>query len=84
MDELARGDRTLTDQQPDSIIRQARRLKEDNAAAYGFDIRLIAAAAQSRQREHPQRIVTRIPTNAEQARGEQPRTRPVAEDELHE
>ena len=74
--------KTITDQQSDSIIREVRRLKEDNAAAYSFDIRLIAAAAQSRQREHPERIVTRIPTEAEQAHGDQPLTRPVAEEEL--
>ena len=74
--------KTIADQQLDSIIREVRCLKEDNAAAYGFDIRLIAAAAQSRQREHPERIVTRIPKNAEQSQGGQPQTRLVTEDEL--
>ncbi|MEI8374149.1 MAG: hypothetical protein WCJ35_15100 [Planctomycetota bacterium] len=74
--------KTITDQQLDSIIREVRCLKEDNAAAYGFDIRLIAAAAQSRQREHPERIVTRIPKNSEPSQGGQPLTLPVAENEL--
>ena len=73
---------TTTDQKPDSIIREVRRLKEENAAEHGFDLRKIAAAARLRQREHPQRMVTRIPPTAEQAQGDQPLTRPVWKDEL--
>jgi len=73
---------TTTEQKPDSIIMEVRRLKEENAAEHGFDLRKIAAAAQARQREHPQRMVTRIPPNAEQAHGDQPLTRPVLKHEL--
>ena len=43
---------TTTDQKPDSIIMEVRRLKEANAAEHGFDLRKIAAAARTRQREH--------------------------------
>ncbi|MCC5841479.1 MAG: hypothetical protein JJT96_15300 [Opitutales bacterium] len=57
-------------------------MKEENAAEHGFDIRKIAAAAQARQREHPERMVTRIPINAEQAHGDQTLTRRVKRDEL--
>ncbi|MEI7708778.1 MAG: hypothetical protein WCI90_10965 [Chlorobium sp.] len=73
---------TIHDQKPDSIIREVRCLKEDNAAEYGFDVRLIAAAAQLQQRQHPERMVTRILTDAEKAHGKQPLTRPVTENEL--
>ncbi len=55
-------DRSFTKNYADynySIIREVRYLKEKNAAKYGFDIRLIAAAAQLKQRQHPERIVTR-------------------------
>jgi len=72
---------TITEQRPDSIITEVRRLKEENAAEHGFDLRKIAAAARIRQREHPERVVTRIPPNAE-AHGDQPLTRPVLKDEL--
>ena len=58
--------KTDIEQESDSIIARVRRLKEENAAEYGFDVRAIAAAAQARQREHPERIVTRIPSEAEQ------------------
>jgi hypothetical protein len=68
--------------QPDSIILEVRRLKEENAAEHGFNLRKIAAAARTRQREHPHRMVTRVPPNAEKAHGAQLRTRPASEDEL--
>lgn len=71
-----------TEQKPDSIIMEVRRLKEENAAEHGFDLRMIAAAARTRQREHPERMVTRIPPNAEQAHGDPPLTRPVLKGEL--
>jgi hypothetical protein len=74
---------TIHDQKPDSIIREIRCLKEDNAAEYGFDIRLIGAAVQMQQRQHPERMVTRILTDAEKADGKQPLTRPVTESELY-
>jgi hypothetical protein len=73
---------TTIERKPDSIIMEVRRLKEENAAEHGFDLRKIAAAARTRQREHPQRMVTRIPPNAEQAHGDQPLTRPALKDEL--
>ena len=73
---------TTIEQKPDSIITEVRRLKEENAAEHGFDLRKIAAAARIRQREHPHRMVTRIPPHAEQAHGDQPLTRPAAKDEL--
>ena len=73
---------TSTEVKPDSIILEIRRLKEENAAEHGFDLRKIAAAARTRERQHPERMVTRIPPNAEQAHGDQPLTRPVSEDEL--
>jgi len=70
------------DQKPDLIIHEIRWLKEENAAEYGFDIRLIGAAAQLQQHQHPERIVTRILTDAEKAHGKHPLTRPVTENEL--
>lgn len=73
---------TTIELEPDSIILAVRRLKEENAAEHGFDLRKIAAAARTRQSEHPHRMVTRIPPNAEQAHGDQPLTRPVSKDEL--
>jgi len=73
---------TAIDRTADSIIAEVRRLKEENAAEHGFNLRKIAEAAWARQREHPERMVTRIPTNAEQSHGDQPLTRRVSEDEL--
>ena len=73
---------TTIEQKPDSIIMEVRRLKEENAAEHGFDLRKIATAARARQSEHPHRMVTRVPPNAEQAHGDQPLTRPVLKDEL--
>ncbi|MEM9479500.1 MAG: hypothetical protein AAGA58_07595 [Verrucomicrobiota bacterium] len=73
---------TTIERPTDSIIAEVRRLKEENAAEHGFDLRKIAAAARARQREHPERMVTRIPPNAEQADGDQPLTRPVSKDDL--
>jgi len=62
---------TIHGQKPDSIVREIRCLKEDNAAESGFDIRLIGAAVQMQQRQHPERMVTRILTDAEKADGKQ-------------
>ena len=72
----------LLEEKTDSIIAQVRRLKEAHAEKHGFDLRAIAAAARANQRKHPERIVTRIPTDAEQAHGDQPLTRSVSEDDL--
>ncbi len=66
----------------DLIIMEVRRLKEENAAEHGFDIRKIAEAARARQREHPERMVTRIPVHGDQAHGDQPLTRPVPNTEI--
>ena len=70
------------EQENDTIIQRVRLLKEENAAEHGFDIRAIARAAQEKQRQHPERMVSRMPRNAEQAHGDQPLTRSVSEDEL--
>ena len=72
----------LLEEDTESIVAQVRRLKEANAEKHGFDLRAIAEAARANQRKHPERIVTRIPTNEDQAHGDQPLTRRVAEDEL--
>lgn len=45
--------------------------------------RLIGAAAQLQQRQHSERIVTRILTDAEKVDGKQPLTSPVTESELY-
>ena len=60
----------------DSIVLEVRRLKEENAAEYGFNARTIGAAARRHQQEHPERIVSREHPNAEQDGGGQPATRP--------
>ena len=73
---------TTIERSTDLVIMEVRRLKEENAAEHGFDIRKIAEAARARQREHPERMVTRIPVNAEQAHGDQPVTLRVSKDEL--
>ena len=52
--------------QEDSIVLEVRRLKEDNAAEYGFDARAIGAAARRHQQAHPERIVSREYHTAEQ------------------
>ena len=73
---------TTIEQSAESIILEVRRLKEENAAEHGFDLRKIAEAARERQREHPERMVTRIPKDAEQAHRDQPLTRRVSKNEL--
>jgi hypothetical protein len=72
---------TTIERRPDSIIMEVRRLKEENAAEHGFDLRKIATAARARQSEHPDRMVTRISPN-EEAPGDQPLTRPALREEL--
>ena len=73
---------TTIEQSAESIILEVRRLKEENAAEHGFDLRKVAEAARERQREHPERMVTRIPEDAEQAHEDQPLTRGVSKAEL--
>lgn len=73
---------TTIEQRAESIILEVRRLKEENAAEHGFDLRKIAEAARERQREHPQRMVTRIHNDAEQKSEDQPMTRRVSKAEL--
>ena len=59
----------------DSIVLEVRQLKEENAAEYGFNARAIGAAARRHQQEHPERIVSREYSDAEDGAG-QPATRP--------
>ncbi len=73
---------TTIEQNMDSVIMEVRRIKEEIAAEHAFDVRKIAEAARERQREHSERMVTRIPTNAEQTHGDQPLTRRLSKDEL--
>ncbi|MCF6312982.1 MAG: hypothetical protein L3J39_11075 [Verrucomicrobiales bacterium] len=73
---------TIIEKNTESIIMEVRRIKEENAAEYGFDLRKIAEAARARQREHPERMVTRIPDNAKQAHGDQVQTRGVTKKDL--
>jgi len=47
-------DKTRTE---DSVMDEVRRLKEENAAEYGFNVEAIGRAARRRQQEHPDRIV---------------------------
>ena len=50
---------TSTKPHEESLVQEVRRLKEENAAEYGFNIRAIGAAARRHQEEHPERIVSR-------------------------
>lgn len=43
----------------DETMQEVRRLKEENAAEYGFDVEAIAAAARKHQDAHPHRVVSR-------------------------
>lgn len=43
----------------DKTMLEVRRLKEENAAAHGFDIDAIAAAARKHQEAHRHRVVSR-------------------------
>ena len=67
----------IVEETKDSIIEDVRGLKEQNAAKYGYDFRKIAEAARANQRQHPERMVTRIPAN-----GGPPVTRSVPREEL--
>ena len=42
-----------------SLVEEVRQLKEQNAAAFNFDIRAIGDAARENQAQHPDRIVSR-------------------------
>ena len=68
--------KTTTRTHQDSIVLEVRRLKEENAAEYGFNARAIGAAARLHQQDHPERIVSREYPTAEQAGAGQPATRP--------
>lgn len=74
--------KTEIEHEPDSIIRQVRRLKEENAAEHGFDLRRIAASARSRQKLHPERMVSRMPMGEGPVPVGQSLTRPATEEEL--
>ncbi len=43
----------------ESLLEEVRRLKHENAAEYGFNIRAIGEAARRHQAEHPERVVSR-------------------------
>ena len=73
---------TTIKQNTQSVIMEVCRLKEENAAAYGYDIRKIAKAAQKRQFEHPDRMVTRIPIDQKSGQRQIYSTRPASETEL--
>ena len=73
---------TTIQQSAESIILEVRRLKEENAAEHGYDLRRLAEAARERQREHPERMITRISNDAEKAHRDQPQTRRVSKTEL--
>lgn len=50
---------TSTRPREESLVQEVRRLKEENAAEYGFNIRAIGEAARRHQQDHPERIVSR-------------------------
>jgi hypothetical protein len=74
--------KTEIEHESDSIVRQVRRLKEENAAEHGFDLRRIAAAARSKQKLHPERMVSRMPVDEKPVPAGQSLTRPATEEEL--
>jgi hypothetical protein len=45
----------------DYIVDEVRRLREEQAAKHGFDVKAILAAARKRQRRSRQKVVSRIP-----------------------
>ena len=45
----------------DPVIREVRRIKEDIAAQYGYDVRAIAKAAREHSQKHGRKTVSRPP-----------------------
>ena len=45
----------------DPIVDEVRRVREDEAVKYGFDVRAILAAAKKRQRRSKHKIVSLMP-----------------------
>ena len=45
----------------DSILREIRRIKDENAAKYGYDVRALGKALQKEQRQSGQKLVSRRP-----------------------
>ena len=45
----------------DPIVNEVRRVREDEAAKYGFDIKAILAASKKRQRRSGHRVVSFVP-----------------------
>jgi hypothetical protein len=45
----------------DPIVNEVRRVREDEAAKYGFDVRAILAASKKRQRRSRHRVVSFVP-----------------------
>lgn len=63
---------TSTKPREESLVQEVRRLKEENAAEYGFNIRAIGEAARRHQQDHPERIVSRESKKPEEARPGKP------------
>jgi hypothetical protein len=45
----------------DYIVNEVRRLREEQAAKHGFDVKAILAAAKKRQRRSHRRVVSLVP-----------------------
>jgi len=43
----------------DSVIREIRRIKDENAAKYGYDVRALGKALQKEQRQSGRKLVSR-------------------------
>lgn len=43
----------------DSILREVRRIKDENAAKYGYDVRALGKALQKEQRQSGRKVVSR-------------------------
>ena len=50
---------TPTISREESLLEEVRRLKQENAAEYGFSIRAIGEAARRHQAAHPERVISR-------------------------
>jgi len=57
---------TTTNSLPDEVMSEVWKIKEENAAAHGYDVDAIAAAARKNQQQHPDRVVSRRGADARQ------------------
>jgi hypothetical protein len=48
----------------DSILREIRRIKDENAAKYGYDVRALGKARQKEQRHSGKEVVSPAPRQA--------------------